>query len=100
MKVDIQELHDEFVKAFPDPNSRASLDSYGSVYVHWLEEELIRARAKLKLTELPNTIQDYSPEKEPKHYVKDQIPKDKTRLGQIILDYSSAVPGVQGSNIA
>lgn len=40
----IKELHEEFIKRYPDPNDRASLDSWGSVYVHWLEEELIKAR--------------------------------------------------------
>jgi len=46
MKAEIQKIHDEFIKAYPDPNSRASLDSYGSVYVHYLEEELIKARGQ------------------------------------------------------
>lgn len=49
-KKDIQdsatkELHNEFIKEFPDPNDRASFDSFGSVYVHWLEAELIKARS-------------------------------------------------------
>lgn len=48
MKDAIQAIHDEFIKKFPDPNSRASLDSYGSVYVHFLEDELIKIKARLK----------------------------------------------------
>jgi len=42
--MNIKKLHEEFLEEYPNPNDRASTDSWGSVYVHWLERELIKER--------------------------------------------------------
>jgi len=42
---EIKNIQEEFIKEFPNPNDRASLD--GSVYVHWLESKLVNVRKAL-----------------------------------------------------
>jgi hypothetical protein len=37
----VDEIHKGFFKDYPNENDRASLDSYSSIYVHWLEKQLI-----------------------------------------------------------
>ena len=37
----VDEIHKRFIEDYPNENDRASLDSYSSIYVHWLEKQLI-----------------------------------------------------------
>jgi hypothetical protein len=46
-KEPIKKLHEEFIKKYPNPNDRASIEApWGAIYVHWLEEELLKLRSK------------------------------------------------------
>lgn len=49
IKTDVKMLEEEFITEYPEPNSRASIESpFGAVYVHWLERKLIDERKKNK----------------------------------------------------